>query len=114
MNVQLRRSAALGSEAVELEGFFFDFGRMEFRRQEQSVELSKTEQRLLRLLVENRGQVLSREVLLDRVWSGGGEYVDPNALSVTIKRLRDKLEDMPSKPRFIKTVYGIGYTWAVK
>lgn len=114
VNVQLRRSAALGSEAVELEGFFFDFGRMEFRRQEQSVELSKTEQRLLRLLVENRGQVLSREVLLDRVWSGGGEYVDPNALSVTIKRLRDKLEDMPSKPRFIKTVYGIGYTWAVK
>ena len=107
VNVQLRRSAALGSEAVELEGFFFDFGRMEFRRQEQSVELSKTEQRLLRLLVENRGQVLSREVLLDRVWSGGGEYVDPN-------RLRDKLEDMPSKPRFIKTVYGIGYTWAVK
>lgn len=114
VNVQLRRSAALGSEAVELEGFFFDFGRMEFRRQEQSVELSKTEQRLLRLLVENRGQVLSREVLLDRVWSGGGEYVDPNALSVTIKRLRDKLEDVPSKPRFIKTVYGIGYTWAVK
>ena len=114
VNVQLRRSAALGSEAVELEGFFFDFGQMEFRRQEQSVELSKTEQRLLRLLVENRGQVLSREVLLDRVWSGGGEYVDPNALSVTIKRLRDKLEDMPSKPRFIKTVYGIGYTWAVK
>ena len=114
VNVQLRRSAALGSEAVELEGFFFDFGQMEFRRQEQSVELSKTEQRLLRLLVENRGQVLSREVLLDRVWSGGGEYVDPNALSVTIKRLRDKLEDVPSKPRFIKTVYGIGYTWAVK
>ena len=75
--------------------------------------LSKTEQRLLRVLTENRGRVLSRETLLERVWPGGGEYVEENALSVTVKRLRDKLEDTPSKPRFLRTVYGIGYTWAV-
>ena len=41
-------------------------------------------------------------------------YVEENALSVTVKRLRDKLEEVPSKPRYLKTVYGIGYTWAVK
>ena len=78
------------------------------------VELSKTEQKLLRLLVEHRGQTLTRAALVDRIWTDGAEYVDENALSVTVKRLRDKLEDMPSKPRYIKTVYGLGYTWAVK
>ena len=78
------------------------------------MELSKTEQKLLRILVENRGQTLSRGTLVDRIWTDGAEYVDENALSVTVKRLRDKLEEVPSKPRYLKTVYGIGYTWAVK
>jgi len=87
---------------------------MEFRKNGRLIDLSKTEQRLLRLLVENRGRTLSREALLDRVWTDGAEYVDENALSVTVKRLRDKLEDTPSRPRYLKTVYGIGYTWVVK
>jgi DNA-binding response OmpR family regulator len=51
---------------------------------------------------------------VDHIWTDGAEYVDENALSVTVKRLRDKLEDKPSEPQYIKTVYGIGYTWAVK
>ena len=87
---------------------------MEFRKDGQPIELSKTEQKLLRVLVENRGQTLTRAALVDRIWTDGAEYVDENALSVTVKRLRDKLEDTPSKPRYLKTVYGIGYTWAVK
>ena len=98
---------------MQLDGFTFDFGRMEFSRNGVPVELSKTEQKLLRLLVEHRGQPLTRAALVDRIWTDGAEYVDENALSVTVKRLRDKLEDMPSKPRYIKTVYGLGYTWAV-
>ena len=101
------------AERVQLDGFTFDFGRMEFSRNGVPVELSKTEQKLLRLLVEHRGQTLTRAALVDRIWTDGAEYVDENALSVTVKRLRDKLEDMPSKPRYIKTVYGLGYTWAV-
>jgi DNA-binding response OmpR family regulator len=76
-------------------------------------ELSKTEQKLLRLLIENRGNTITRTDLMDRIWTDGAEYVDENALSVTIKRLRDKLEDNPSAPLYIKTAYGIGYTWAV-
>ena len=87
---------------------------MEFRKDGQPIELSKTEQKLLRILIENRGQTLSRATLVDRVWTDGAEYVDENALSVTVKRLRDKLEDRPSNPKYVKTVYGIGYTWAVK
>ncbi len=113
VNAQLRRGTPVRTASVELEGFSFDFEWMEFRKNGQLIELSKTEQRLLRVLTENRGRVLSRETLLERVWPDGGEYVEENALSVTVKRLRDKLEDTPSKPRFLRTVYGIGYTWAV-
>ncbi len=113
VNAQLRRGAPVQAATVELDGFSFNFEWMEFRKNGRLIELSKTEQRLLRMLVENRGRVLSRETLLERVWPDGSEYVDENALSVTVKRLRSKLEDIPSKPRFLKTVYGIGYTWAV-
>ena len=110
VNAQLRR----GGEAagpLALDGFSFDFERMEFRRDGRLIDLSKTEQKLLRVLVENRGRTLPRELLVDRVWTDGAEYVDENALSVTVKRLRGKLEENPSKPRYLKTVYGIGYTW---
>jgi len=94
--------------------FAFDFDRMEFRRDDSKIELSKTEQKLLRCLLENRGHTVTRDALIDHIWTDGAEYVDENALSVTVKRLRDKLEEDPSKPQYIKTVYGLGYTWAVE
>ena len=114
VNAQLRRSIPVKTSCIEIDRFQFDFDRMAFRKDGQAIELSKTEQKLLRILVENRGQTLSRGVLVDRIWTDGAEYVDENALSVTVKRLRDKLEDTPSSPQYLKTVYGIGYTWAVK
>ena len=113
VHAQLRRGMPAQAERVEIDRFSFDFGRMEFQRDGQPVELSKTEQKLLRLLVENRGRTLTRAQLVDRIWTDSAAYVDENALSVTVKRLRDKLEETPSKPRYIKTVYGLGYTWAV-
>lgn len=111
---QLRRGEPKARESLELGPFTFDFQAMDFRREGKAVELSKTEQRLLRVLVENRGRTLPRSLLVDRVWTDGAEYVDENALSVTVKRLRGKLEKDPANPEYIKTVYGIGYTWAVK
>ena len=84
----------------------FDFDNMKFFADTRPVELSKTEQRLLKLLIQNPGRILPREMLLDRVWSDGAEFVEENALSVTIKRLRSKLDGVP-----VKTVYGIGYVW---
>ena len=91
--------------------FRFCFDTMEFYKEGNPIELSKTEQRILHLLVFHAGQILTRERLLEWVWPDGTEYVEDNALSVGIKRLRDKLEDVPSKPVYIKTVYGKGYTW---
>jgi two-component system response regulator RegX3 len=94
--------------------FTFDFDTMEFSKNGCEIILSKTEQRLLKILVNNKGTVLSRVSLVDKIWTDGAEYVEENALSVTINRLRNKLEDSPSKPKYIQTVYGIGYTWATE
>ena len=112
VNAQLRR--AVPEAAYEIDDLRLDFDRMEFMRGGLRIELGRTEQRLLRLLVENRGRTLPRGLLLERVWPDGAEFVDENALSVAIKRLRDKLEEDSSHPKYLKTVYGVGYTWAVK
>ena len=109
----LRRGTPQASAAVRLGPFAFDFDRMVFSRAGVPVELSKTEQKLLRMLVENRGRTVPRPVLAEKVWPDGAEAVEPNALSVTVKRLRAKLEADPAKPQYLKTVYGLGYTWAV-
>lgn len=89
----------------------FDFDKMLFYRDGQKIELSRTEQKLLKFMVDNRGRNLTRSMLIDAVWTGEADYVDENALSVTVKRLRDKLEENPAKPEYIQTVYGIGYVW---
>ena len=114
VTAQLRRSAPKVSQTLTVGPFAFNFEQMDFRRDGRGVELSKTEQKLLRVLLENRGHAVPRATLVDRVWTDGAEFVEENALSVTVKRLRSKLEADPSKPEYLKTVYGIGYTWAVK
>ena len=113
VSVQLRNKEAAAKNSMELDGFEFYFDKMEFFKDGEPIELSKTEQKLLRVLCENRGKVLKREYLIDEVWQGDTEFVDAHALTVAIKRLRDKLEDDTQKPEYIKTVYVIGYTWAV-
>ena len=111
VNARLRSNEVGRKECYEAAGFCFDFAQMKYCVGENQVELSKTEQKLLRLLVENKGITLERSTLVDRIWTDGADYVDENALSVTIKRLRDKLEENPAKPQHINTVYGIGYKW---
>lgn len=85
----------------------FHFMKMLFYHGQEQIELSKSEQKLLRILVENRGITLTREQLFERIWSVDAEFVDENTLSVTVKRLRDKLGAQDR----IRTVYGIGYRW---
>lgn len=111
INTQLRKHMSIHNKAqIHIDHFCFDFGTMTFCVGNIKIELSKTEQKLLHLLVENRGQTMTRGDLVDRIWTDGAEYVDENALSVTIKRLRDKL----GAQEYIKTVYGIGYSWVKK
>ena len=113
VNARLRRGGTAKSGELSLPPFVFDFERMVYRKNGAAIELSRAEQRLLRALVENHGHAVSRAALVDRVWTDGGDYVDENALTVTVRRLRAKLEDDPAAPVYLKTVYGIGYIWAV-
>lgn len=106
VNTQLRRKSV--KQDIFVSGkYSFDFDNMEFRTEDSQVELSKTEQKLLRILTNHAGSVVRRSELVDRIWTDGSEYVDENALSVTVKRLRDKL----AASEDIRTVYGIGYMW---
>lgn len=75
----------------------------------RDLYLSALEYRLLLMLINNRGAVLSRAKLLESIWDMGGDFVNDNTLTVYVKRLREKLEDDPQNPTVIKTVRGIGY-----
>ncbi len=110
VDAALRRSRAVPPNVYERGNCSFDFDRLLFTVEGRTIQLSQTEQKLLRLFVENTGRTLTRDMLLDRIWTDGAEYVDENALSVTVGRLRRKL----GKNAPIKTVYGVGYVWSVE
>lgn len=75
------------------------------------LELTSAEYRLLCLLVKNENKIVTREFILDALWDGHGSFVDDNTLSVYIRRLREKIEETPSQPRYLQTVRGFGYQW---
>lgn len=76
---------------------------------DNEVILTAMEYRLLLILLNNRGNVLSRNRLLENIWDVVGDFVEDNTLTVYIKRLRDKIEEDPANPEYIKTVRGLGY-----
>ena len=76
---------------------------------EKELFLSALEYRLLLILLQNKGQILTRNQLLEEIWDASGEYVNDNTLSVYMKRLREKIEENPQSPRLLHTIRGIGY-----
>jgi len=78
-------------------------------RNGKEIYLSALEYKLLLVFLNNRGQVLTRDKLLEEIWDSAGDYVGDNTLTVYIKRLREKIEIDPQNPVFIKTVRGLGY-----
>lgn len=106
-----RRADGRQPMVYERDGFCFDFEGLHFTKDGEELSLSVNEQRLLRLLVENEDRVLTREVLTERIWREGSDYIDENALSVTMNRLRGKLGGKAERDAHIQTVYGQGYRW---
>ena len=78
---------------------------------QQEMECSVTEFKILKYFLENKNQVLTQNQILEAVWDREGKFVNPNTLQVNIGRLRKKIEEDPSRPRFIKTIHRIGYIW---
>ncbi len=88
-----------------------NYKKMLVSKGEVSLKLTATEYKLLALLTQNSGQVLTRDIILQRLWDTDEAFVDENAVSVNMRRLRQKIEDDPKNPKYIRTVFGIGYTW---
>jgi len=106
----LKRAGGTCPNKVYDDGYLIiDFEHFIVKKQSQAFSLTPTEFKLLQLLIANAGNVLTRQMILERLWDNSGNFVDEHALTVNINRLRSKLEDKNHK--YIKTVYGIGYTW---
>jgi len=104
----LRRSQKT-QNILEFENIKIDTARGTVQKNNQELFLSALEYRILLVFINNKGIVLSRDVLLDEIYNIAGEFVNDNTLTVYIKRLRDKIEDDPQNPNFIKTIRGLGY-----
>ena len=94
---------------VPLGGVMVDTEKGRVTRDGRDVYLSALEYRLLMTLANHAGQVLSRNQLLESIWDVSGDFVNDNTLTVYIKRLREKIEDTPSDPKLLQTVWGVGY-----
>lgn len=108
----LRRSqVSKHTNIYEYKDLEIDFDKVTIRKKGAEVKLTATEFKLLKLLIDNKDKVLTRNNILEQLWDIDGNFVDENALNVNIRRLRRKIEDNPSEPKCIVTVFGIGYTW---
>lgn len=112
INALLRRNSSSSSSKIISGNIAFYPEEMKVLKDEKQIDLSKTELRLLKYLMINSGQIIKKEQLLNELWDLDGDFVDSNTIAVNIRRLREKIEVNPSKPKFIKTVRGIGYIWS--
>ena len=86
-----------------------DFSALTAQRGEEKLAITPNEYKLLKTLTAHTGQILTRQQLLDRLWDSGGNFIDDHTLTVTMNRLRAKIED--DAHTYIKTVRGMGYIW---
>ncbi len=98
------------SEKYEGEPFVIDFENRQIFKNDEEIDLTQLEFAIIATLVKSEGKPLSREYILDNVW-GENFFGSFKIVDVNIRRLRQKLEDDPSNPQFIITVWGLGYKW---
>lgn len=112
IEVAVRRNPASEQQTVNgwSDGFLsLDFSKLTAARRNEKIIVTANEYKLLKILTENAGNILTRQMLLERLWDIEDNFVDDHALTVTINRLRAKIED--DTHTYIKTVRGIGYVW---
>jgi len=98
-----------GGDCYEDGNLFIDFSQMTAKLGDNSIVFTKAEYRTLKVFVKNPQIVLTRQVLLEKLWDIDGNYVDEHALTSNISRIRGKIET--GDHQYIKTVYGMGYMW---
>lgn len=108
-SVMRRYSNETSDGIIKINNLKINTNEAKVYKNNEEIILTAMEYRLLLILLSNRGKVLSRTALLENIWAVAGDFVEDNTLTVYIKRLRDKIEEDPAKPEFIKTVRGLGY-----
>ena len=106
----LKRTEKKQNENVYSDGrLTIDFEALTATKHGEKIAITPNEYKILKLLTANAGNVLTRQVLLDRLWDNDGNFIDEHTLTVNMTRLRNKIEDQDTK--YIKTIYGMGYVW---
>lgn len=108
--LELLKVKSKKSKNIKSGAFTIDPSARVILKNDQEIDLTQIEYLIMKLFIENEDQSLTREDILKSVW-GAGYYGDPKIVDVNIRRLRRKIEDNPSDPKFIKTVWGYGYRW---
>lgn len=106
----LRKSAPKEAHAGYDDGYLkIDFDQFTAVRGDEALSMTPTEYRILRLLITNSDKVVTKRLLLEKIWDSSGNFVDEHAVAVNINRLRKKIESEGHE--YIKTLYGMGYQW---
>jgi DNA-binding response OmpR family regulator len=115
INALLRRAKLADTIQTELRSNGVTVSLPENRvfKEANEIILTASEYRLLCLLMENPNRVLTRDVILNKLWDNNGSFIDDNTLSVYVSRLRSKIEDNPDNPMFLLTIRRLGYKWNV-
>lgn len=106
----LRKTGAREERSLYDDGYLrIDFDQMTAVRDNETLTMTPTEFKILRLLIVNADKVLTKRLLLEKIWDSSGNFVDEHAVAVNINRLRKKIEAQDHV--YIKTLYGVGYQW---
>lgn len=112
IEVALRRQASAAKAQADSynDGYLcLDFGTLTAVRGGEKLAITPNEYKLLRLLTANAGNIVTRQILLEKLWDCDSNYIDDHTLTVTMNRLRSKIEDVSHS--YIRTVRGMGYIW---
>ncbi|MBQ9926085.1 MAG: response regulator transcription factor [Clostridia bacterium] len=99
------------SQLITAGPFAYNTSTLHFYKNDRKIPLSSRENAMMKLFLDNVNRIFSKDMLYDLIW--GEAIVDENAIMVYINRLRQKIEDDPSKPRYIQTVRGLGYRFVI-
>ncbi len=107
IKVALRRYNKMSSSTININGIELDSENMEVKKDEKVIELTSLEFKILLLLFTNKNKLVTRDMILNKIWDLAGNFVNDNTLTVYIKRIREKIGD--SEGKIIKTIRGVGY-----
>lgn len=112
INAVLRRREKMEAEKIRCKDIIYYPGNMKIFVDGEEVFLTKTELKLFKCFIDHPHQVIIKEQFFNEIWDGDGNFLNESTLPTNIRRLREKIEQNPSEPQYIKTVRGLGYIWA--